>query len=46
VSVRKQNTKLENVSFDEGVHDFETPENVPTLIVLNDLMDYPYSTTQ
>jgi hypothetical protein len=35
---------LKNVTFVKGVPDFETPENVPTLIVLNDLMDSAYST--
>ena len=35
---------LKNVSFVKGVPDFENPKNVPTLIVLDDLMDYAYST--
>jgi len=35
---------LKNVTFVKGVPDFETPENVPTLIVLDDLMDSAYST--
>jgi len=35
---------LKNVSFVKGVPDFENPENVPTLIVLDDLMDSAYST--
>ena len=35
---------FKNVSFVKGVPDFENPENVPTLIVLDDLMDSPYST--
>jgi len=35
---------LKNVSFIKGVPDFENPENVPTLIVLYDLMDSAYST--
>jgi len=30
---------LKDVSFVKGVSDFENPENVPTLIVLDDLMD-------
>jgi hypothetical protein len=30
---------LKNVSFVKGVPDFENHENVPTLIVLDDLMD-------
>jgi septin family protein len=30
---------LQNVSFVKGVAEFENPENVPTLIVLDDLMD-------
>jgi len=33
-----------NVTFVKGVPDFETPENVPTFIVLDDLMDSAYST--
>jgi hypothetical protein len=32
------------VTFVKGVPDFENPENVPTLIVLDDLMDSAYST--
>ena len=35
---------LKNISFVKGVPDFENPENVPTLIVLDDLMDSAYST--
>ena len=35
---------LKNVTFVKGIPDFETPENVPTLIVLDDLMDSAYST--
>jgi len=35
---------LKNLSFVKGVPDFEKPENVSTLIVLNDLMDSAYST--
>ena len=35
---------LKNVSFVKGVPDFENPENVPTLIVLDDLMDSAYYT--
>jgi len=35
---------LKNVSFVKGVPDFENPENIPTLIVLDDLMDSAYST--
>jgi hypothetical protein len=30
---------LQNVSFVKGVPEFENPDNVPTLIVLDDLMD-------
>jgi hypothetical protein len=33
-----------NVSFVKGVSDFENPENVPTLIVLDDLMESANST--
>jgi hypothetical protein len=33
-----------NVTFFKGVPDFENPENVTTLIVLDDLMDSAYST--
>ena len=36
--------RLKSVSFVKGVADFENPENVPTLIVLGDLMDSAYST--
>jgi len=35
---------LKNVTFVKGVPDFENPENVPTNIVLDDLMDSAYST--
>jgi len=35
---------LKNVTFVKGVPDFENPENVPTLIALDDLMDSAYST--
>jgi len=35
---------LKSVKFVKGVPDFEIPENVPTLIVLDDLMDSAYST--
>lgn len=35
---------LKSVSFVKGVPDFENPENIPTLIVLDDLMDSAYST--
>ena len=35
---------LKNVSFVKGVPDFVNPENIPTLIVLDDLMDSAYST--
>ena len=35
---------LKNVSFVKGVPEFENPENVPTLIVMDDLMDSAYST--
>ena len=34
---------LKDVSFVKGVPDFEIPENVPPLIVLDDLMDSAYS---
>jgi hypothetical protein len=34
---------LKDVSFVKDVLDFENPENVPTLIVLDDLMDSAYS---
>ena len=35
---------LKNVSFVKGVPDFDNAENVPTLIVLDDLLDCAYST--
>ena len=35
--------QLKDVSFVKGVPDFENPENVPTLIVLDDLMESAYS---
>jgi len=35
---------LQNVSFVEGVLEFQNAENVPTLIVLDDVMDSAYST--
>ena len=35
---------LKNVSFVKGVRDFENLENVPTIVVLDDLMDSAYST--
>jgi hypothetical protein len=35
---------LKDVSFVKGVPDFDNPENLPTLIVLDDLMDSVYST--
>jgi len=35
---------LKNVSFVKSVPDFENAENVPTLLVLDDLMDSAYST--
>jgi len=35
---------LQNVSFVKVVPEFENPENVPTLIVLDYLMDSAYST--
>ena len=35
---------LKNVSFLEGSPDFDNAENVPTIIVLDDLMDSAYST--
>ena len=34
---------LKNVSFLKGVRGFENPENVPTLLVLDDFMDTAYS---
>jgi len=36
--------RLKNVTFVKGVPDCETPENIPTPIVLDDLMDSAYST--
>jgi len=35
---------LKNVSFVKGVPDFENPENIHTLTVLDNLMDSAYST--
>jgi hypothetical protein len=35
---------LKNVTFVKSVPDLENPENVPTLIVLDDLVDSAYST--
>ena len=35
---------LKNVTFVKGVPDIENPENVATLIVLDDLMNFAYST--
>ena len=35
---------LKSISFVKGVPDFETPENRPTLIVLDDLFESVYST--
>ena len=35
---------FKSVTFVKGIHDFENPENVPTLIVLDDIMDSAYST--
>jgi len=35
---------LKDVSYGKGVPDFENPENVPTLVVLDYLMDSAYST--
>jgi GTPase SAR1 family protein len=35
---------LENATFVKGVPEFENPDNKPTLIVLDDLMDTAYST--
>jgi len=35
---------MRNVSFVKGLPDVENPENVPTLIVLDDLMYSAYST--
>jgi len=37
---------LKNVLFVKGVPDFEKPENVPTLIVMDDLMDSAYCTSE
>ena len=34
---------FKNISFVQGVPDLQNPENVPTLIVSNDLMDSAYS---
>jgi hypothetical protein len=34
---------LKNVSFVKGVPEFENPENLPTLIVLDDLIDLAFS---
>ena len=44
VIVKTTPPSLENVSFFKGAPDFENPENVPTLIGLNDLMESAYST--
>ena len=35
---------FKSLSFVKGVPDFENPENIPTLIVLDDLMTSAYST--
>jgi len=35
---------LKNVTFVKGVPNFENPENVPKLVVLDDLIDSAYST--
>jgi ABC-type phosphate transport system ATPase subunit len=35
---------LKGISFIKGVPDFDNPDHVPTLIVLDDLMDSAYST--
>jgi hypothetical protein len=35
---------LRNITFGKGVPEFDNPENVPTLRVLDDLMDTAYST--
>jgi len=40
----KRRITSKNVSFVKGVPDFENPVNVPTLIVLDDLIDSAYST--
>jgi hypothetical protein len=37
---------LGNVTFVKGLPEFENPDNKPTLIVLDDLMDIAYSTSQ
>jgi hypothetical protein len=34
---------LKNVSFVKDVREFENPENIPTLIVLDDLRNSAYS---
>ena len=39
-----ENKYLQNVSFVKGVPEFQNPEYVPTLIVLDDLMNSAYST--
>ena len=36
--------RLQNVSFVKGVQEFENPEIITTLIVLDDLMNSAYST--
>ena len=36
--------QFQNVSFAKGVPEFQNPENVPTLIVLDDTMDSAFST--
>jgi len=43
-SEKKAPHHLKSFSFFKGVPDFENPENLPTLIVLHDLMDSAYST--
>jgi len=35
---------FKGVSFVKGVPDYENPENIPTLVVMDDLMDSAYST--
>jgi GTPase SAR1 family protein len=35
---------LKNMTFLKGVPDIVNPEKVPTLVVLDDLMDFAYST--
>jgi hypothetical protein len=35
---------LENVTFVKGIPEFENPDNKPTFIMLDDLMDPAYST--